>query len=1499
MRKQVILLMITIVFALALCGAVAASSGVETSGIEAVQALPTSSDSGTEIAQVDAAADTEEEVEKVLPQITISGFVVDCQTKLGFPDVTITVENNENVLATTKTDKDGSYTTSFTSNDTLFKVIASALGHIPSTTEVTVNSNPSDPTDSNLYGTADFELGNPKALFMFHTSIDPIFAVAVIDCDYLEGDIRLLTNLPDKFTDYNLVFIDWLSGTTKNLERIRTLMTGAIKENIPVIVTRHWTTLPAEVIHAHGHPEHQWIRDYWINRGSVVNAKELLKYLGDRFLGLDVGKPQAPAPAKRTGIYHPGTMQSFDSLDNYLNRYGSIEGKKTVGVLFHEGDYRRGDLEAVDALIKDFENKGIKVIPYFYEHEGKPNIDKFLMRNGKSAVDAIVHYKMFGWSPKSLLEDVVLELKKLDVPVIKASKFFRTYEEWLNGTQGIQASIIGATIVPSERDGMFDPIVISTKESDPKYDHLPFKVEFYKPIDRQVNWIVDRTIAWINLRYTPNPEKKVAIMYWHKPGKDRGAGAGHIDVYASLPKLLEALKNEGYNLGNKSLPNNTDLVKLIRDQGLNIGLWAPGELEKLVKNYPVILVPLDDYMNWFNELNEAKKKEVIDMWGEPPGDIMVYEDKIVLPVIQFGNIILAPEPSRGYTQDQGALYHSGKIPPTHQYLAFYLWLKKDFGANAAIHFGRHGTVAWLPGKTGPGLDKDNCWPAIVSQDIPVIYPFTVEGGEGLLPKRRQGAVMISHLTPPVTIAGLYGKLAILHNKIHHYETTGDISVKEEYKKSIIQLCKDININEDLNVDLNNINNFAEFLEELHLYLHELESEFIPYGLHIFGKPPEGDKLTHTVQSLLGYGFRDYMKNNNLSDEQVQNLLKKVILERSTPEDAQNSVLGMVFVDLTNYLNLAMDYVSRINQCTREIESTVNALSGRYIPPGMMGDPIINPNILPTGTNFYSFDPREVPSEEAWRVGVKLTDDMIERYKKETGDYPKKIAFMLWATHTELDKGVMEASILYLLGVEPVPDKDFRNYITDVKLKENLGRPRIDVVITTTALYQNMYRCRLDLLDRAVRIAANATDTLPNYVRENSEAIYQAIKEGHHEEDARKFSMSRVFSQEPGNHRNAMQHALLMGGTWENEGQLASAYIGTFGNVHIGSDTGVRYLPDLYTLNLGGSDIAMFRRIFNVNDLFGDDDYFGYFGGLGLTIKHVSDGRDPKMWLMNLENPNKPKIESLSESLWRDVRTQYFNPKWISSMQDHEAPGARKFTDFHSHLFGWDVTAPDAVTNSMWNEAYDVYIKDKHNLGLKGWFGKHNSYAHQAISAQMLEAIRKGFWQTDAATATELANFLANSVAQNGVACGDSTCGNLAMMKWATSYINADILAQFNSAVYAATGNPAFASASPGSGVPGSGQTPGASPGQTGSPGQRSSGSGGQMSAGQGPGDQGQMSAGQSPGDQGQKAYEVSKSEGSGSSQTGMPVAAIAGVILLICLVGVGYFRVDILNWFRK
>ncbi len=1265
-------------------------------------------------------------------------------------------------------------------------------------------------TYMNIHSLGDSLTDNnkPKVLFFLGglggtTATNAAFLDAINNRNDIESTIVTKDNCNHvDFKDYDLIFIDAIWPKTPDYLTTQERLQEAMDNGVIVVTRITYSIADWRDVGNVDMSEHPWIPSYWTNINkymtsiSIHNARNLLDYICTNFLGLNSinsgGQPLAPVVLPKEGIYYPTYSTYFENLSSYLEWYDYDAEKPTIALCFGQGDFNNLETDVIDSLIEKIEGNGMNVIPYFYNHEGQaqgePDVERFLMVDSKSYVDLIIHYRAAGWNRVNTYEEIMEELEGLDVPVVKALTYNGNYEQWLNDSEGLDSEQFSYTLTNMEIQGIFNPIVIATKEL--KDDGIVKNT----PIDRQVDWLINSCVSWINLRYTENSDKKVAIVYWSSPGKDKGATASHLDVYESLPVLLNYLKSIGYDLGDEELPNTEELVNLTRSQGLNIGIWAPGELKKLVENYPVVLVSEEKYLSWFNQLNPDKRQEVIDMWGEAPGDIMMYEmdgtKYLVLPIIQFGNIIISPEPSRGYSQDQEALYHSGDVPPTHQYLAYYFWLKNEFGANAIIDFGRHGTVAWLPGKSASGLDCENDWPSIVSQDIPVIYVFTVEGAESGLPKHRQNAIIISHSTPPMTISGLYGNLTLLSHKIDEYESTYDSAVKEEYKSSILNLFNELNLNDDLKLDLSQeLMDFDSFVDKVHDYLEDIQSDFISNGLHVLGTAPTGEKLVYTIQSMLGYNFRDFMKENNLNDDEVYQILELMLFDDYDAKNSQISVLGKEIEGFEEYLNRTLIYKDYLNQCDNELYSIGKALNGGFVLTGPMGDPVINPDVYPTGKNIYSFDPRIMPTEEAWNIAVDLVDEMLANYLEKNGEYPDKIAFMLWATHSIQDKGVMEAEIMYLMGVEPIRDPASK-YITGVQLIENMNRPRIDVLITTTALYLNEYMYTLGILDKAVRLASSTDDTsVENKVKANSDLIYQQlIDEGYSEEDARMLADSRIFSQKPGNHHNPLEDAIVNSNTWDTDEKLADSFINTFGYVFTSDGDSVSS-SDLYDKNLEKSQIAMFRRYVNANTLLSGDDYSAYFGGLGLAIKQAS-GEYPLMLISNLENPNNRYIESLESSLAKDFRTTYDNPDWIRSMMDHGASGAGKFASFVENTFMWDVTT-NTITDNQWNSIYNNYVKDQYDLGLDQWFKENNPYSAQAINARLMDAARKDYWNADDSVKQDLANRWAESIVQNGVSCCDCSCGNIALMNWAIQYVNPDLLSKLLPTLYNATYDPSF------------------------------------------------------------------------------------------------------------
>ncbi|MFZ2071898.1 MAG: cobaltochelatase subunit CobN [Halobacteriota archaeon] len=1109
--------------------------------------------------------------------------------------------------------------------------------------------------------------------------------------------------------------------------------------------------------------------EYWYSGGNE-NMKRLITFLGVKLCNIDA-EIQPPVSVPLYGIYHPDAGEVYINTSEYLEWYNTIgkynSSRPTIGIHFGKmaGVLRGEDSKLIDTLVRTLEASGVNVIATSFSESQDPDRYKHLILNNASIVDAVIIIK--GLRLDNYNTSAAIEyLEKLDVPALRPIKtYYQGNDEWNVSHHGIPPSEIAMDIRIPELDGTIEPIYIAGKEKDPVTG-----TTYYEPVKEQIDWLVNRTISWTELRHKNNSDKKIAIIYWHEsPGKDHvGVHVdGLLDTVPSLVNFLGDMKERGYSIGNTT-PNSTELLGLMLSQGCNIGVWAQDELDKMVENYSTALIPESEYSEWFNELPENKRDEVIAQWGEPPGEIMVYENEtgkyLVIPKVSFGNVLLAPQPVRGREQNASIMWCDKAVVPHHQYIAFYFWLKKEFRADAIVHFGTHGTHELLPGKEN-GLSIKSDWPAILIQDMPNIYPEIMYVNPGRA-KTRGNALTPGYLMPVVTTAGLYGNLSNLEHEIQLYDQTIDEAVKNKHREIILEQCTDLNLDQDLGVNLSemaiNTTAFDAFKEQLHNYLSTLKTEYMPYGLHILGEPPSGDSLVSMVISMLGYEFKEYVVQTNLSENCTKQLIEDVIFNGTSPEDAQNKILGNVSNNLTAFLNLSIVYADNIKLCTIEIPRTLDALEGKYISPGPSGDPMRNPDAIPTGRNLHFFDPRVIPPKAAWHVGTEMMDQLLDQHLNKTnGTYPRKVGFVLWASETMTHQGTLESEILYLLGVKPKWDSNGR--VEDVELinGSELGRPRIDVIVTTSSAYRNHFSDKMKLIAKAVRLAAEANDTVyPNYVKENSNLIYQAlIKAGYNESVAYNLSMARVFTEPPDAHGGTGLHAPLHEShAWENESELADAYINRMSYVY-GENIWGEHYKDLFRQNLNGTEIAVFSRSSNQYGLLYDPHPAEYFGGLSLAIRSVS-GESPDMYINNLMDSNNPRVETLSQFLTRELRTRYFNPYWIEGMQEHGYHGAAMISDgFVEGLWAWEATNPDIITDSMWNEVFEVYIQDKYDMGLKDWFNENNPYAEQSITARMLEAIRKEYWNPSADVKTALAETYQKSVEDYGITCCGHTCAN--------------------------------------------------------------------------------------------------------------------------------------------
>ena len=649
------------------------------------------------------------------------------------------------------------------------------------------------------------------------------------------------------------------------------------------------------------------LEEYWNNFYSI-NTERLLAYILINFCeGID-GNVWDPITVPTNGVYHPDMGRpSFETLEEYMEWYSTDDGTHhvynpdniTIGIPFlinTNGDI--GD-RAIDDLISRLEAKGINVIPVHMHWLLYSSTPEYFKYEEEWLVDAFIDMGM-GAMVTGVIYDTDY-LQDVNVPVINAIEYEGTIEEWENSTTG-RSYYYQYQIPIMEIGGEIESIVVSGKKYDE--DHDAYVDE---PIPAQMEWMINRTLNWINLKTTENEDRKVALIYYHNsPGRDTAMTATNLDVAPSIVSLLEGMEDRGYTLGN-STPNATELRQLVEDQGRNIGVWAPDELETIVSTNETELMPVEEYMEMFSQLPESCQNEVTEIWGEAPGDLMVYENEsgkyFVFPKITLGNVILAPQPTRGGTNNTSILYHDQTTPPDHHYIAFYLWLQKQYEADVVIHFGQHGTQEWLKGK-GVGLSATEDWPAIVIGDMPVVYIYNVGGiSEGSVAKRRGNCVIVDHATPAIVDAGLYGELLELHDKIHLYTEAdqNNDSIKYDYRNSTIELYESLGFENVLSVSAEELvdmteEEYEEFViyGEVHSYLHELASENIWIGLHTLGKNLEGENLTAMVQTMLGSSFKENVAAVYEGDEEelesanenntLYKMLEDLLINGTEPED---------------------------------------------------------------------------------------------------------------------------------------------------------------------------------------------------------------------------------------------------------------------------------------------------------------------------------------------------------------------------------------------------------------------------------------------------------------------------------------------------------------------------------------------------------------------------------------------------------------------------------------
>lgn len=1040
------------------------------------------------------------------------------------------------------------------------------------------------------------------------------------------------------------------------------------------------------------------------------NLKNLILFMVNDFLNIEVAYKKPVLPPENA-LYHPDASRFFINMDEYFKWYKKSghykEGQLWDVIIAFPNSSIDSKKKPLDALVRAYEDKNINTVTWLRDMKDWEKKLKRLIFSGQLK-DNLGSISGLGLKFSRMLSPELNQLlKEANVPVFNPQKlFFSTGEEWAASGQGISTLGISFQFSVPELAGLIEPGIVGVKTPIEPGAGKSGPLQ-YEPLHDIIERQAIRAAKWHRLKQLPNKGKKVALLYYNHGAGKQNIGASYLNVFKSIERIIKEMVREGYDIEQGI--NEKEIKDLLIKSGRNIGSWAPGELDKLLLAGSVIKVPIDEYKKWLLEIDPSFVEELKEQWGAPEDStIMVKNNNFIIPCINLGNIILVPQPSRGWVDDPKKLYHSDSLYPHHQYVAFYLWLQKKYRPDAMINLGTHGTHEWLPGKQS-GLSQA-CPPEVLIGDIPNLYPYIVDDvGEGIQAKRRGRGVIIDHAVPPFKKGGLYEEYSRLAALISEYGASPSPSVKEAKFERISKLISGLGLDKDLGFKIMD----EEGLEKIEHYLLELKTELIPFGLHTFGVSPHGEGLEETVAAIAKGGKET-----------------------------------------------ADVYRAKVKACgPSEIGSLMRGLRGGYIEAGHGNDPVRNPESLPTGKNFYAFDPDRVPSKEAWSRGKKAAEEIIRQYRNNHEQkYPEKVGIVLWSVETIRDEGINVGTALYLMGMEP--EWDHRDKIKRIIPVSGsvLARPRIDVLLQMSGLFRDTFPVVALMLDKAVK-EASALEDVENYIKKNSDRIYRALLEkGYSKQKAKKISLIRLFSAAPGAYGTKVDNFTGASGTWEDDKVVVEKGFIDVVSYGYSSDTWGTPMKNSYRENLKDVAATVKTSSSNLYGTMDNDDVFQYLGGLTMAVRMLS-GKDPDVFISVQKSTQPGHIEPLATTVGKELRSRYLNPAWIKGMKKEKYAGAREMSEFLENMWGWQVTVPKSIDQSKWELTFDTYVTDKYDLGIKEFFNKENPWAYQSMTARMLEAVRKDYWKADDKTAQKLAVEYAVNVVEKGVACCDHTCNN--------------------------------------------------------------------------------------------------------------------------------------------
>ncbi len=1108
---------------------------------------------------------------------------------------------------------------------------------------------------------------------------------------------------------------------------------------------------------------------YFLN-GGVDNAIAAIQFLSDSYLGTTY-QPQAPIEIPKIGLYpHPIP---------HTPRPNSPQ----AGILFYRAHYLSGNLAPVDALCQALSDRGIYPVPIFIYSLQDPDLETALQSYFRN-IDVLLNTTSFSLT-KPGAEDKGSIWRTLNVPILQVICSSSTQEQWQNRSIGLAPRDIAMNVALPEVDGRIITRAVSFKSVEQRSELLETDITIYEPVSDRIDFVADLAANWVKLRRTPPCDRKIALILANYPTRNgRLANGVGLDTPASCIEILKAMQAEGYSAIN--IPQDSD--KLIAR--LTQGITNDPESQLTAISYQLSAF---SYHQFFDSLPVTVREQVLKRWGEPESDLP--NSNFAIPGIQLGNIFVGIQPARGYDRDPSLNYHAPDLEPTHAYFAFYMWLRHIFRADAIAHIGKHGNLEWLPGK-GIAL-SENCFPEAVLGAMPHLYPFIVnDPGEGSQAKRRAQAVIIDHLTPPMTRAETYGGLQKLEHLIDEYHEAQNLNPSRTklIQEKILELISQENLEHDLKLQPTTLpldtssRSFSELLTQTDGYLCELKEAQIRDGLHIFGQCPEGRQLrdlivaiarnpgngklgiTQSIARSLQLDF-DPLSNDpseaftDLPQEllpyldgtcriigdaiaAIENYAAAVVdefLQMQNTEAITNRDWGNINSLLTEEeIDLIVSICDSLRQTDQESANFLKGLDGKYIPSGPSGAPTRGRlDVLPTGRNFYSVDIRAVPTETAWDVGRRSAEVLVGTYTQEHGEYPRTLGLSVWGTSTMRTGGDDIAEALALIGVEPVWDGMSRR-VVDFRVMplSILGRPRVDVMLRISGFFRDGFANLISLFQSAVEAVSQLDEPAHmNPLRANMQQDRVMFEQqGVKQEEAIAQAQYRVFGSKPGAYGAGLQ-GLIEGQNWETDKDLAEVYINWSSYAYTGYGNAAT-APEALRQRLSNLQIVLHNQDNREHDLLDSDDYYQFQGGMTASVRSLT-GQNPQTYFGDNALPQNPKVRSLNAEIARVYRSRVINPKWIEGVMRHGYKGAFEMAATVDYLFAYDATA-NCVADFMYQGVAKAYL---FNPKVQEFVAAKNPWALRDMAERMLEANQRGLWQDVSAQMLEdLRNLVLSSEA---------------------------------------------------------------------------------------------------------------------------------------------------------